>query len=121
LDYPTAFFDATSRVTFNLFNIGCLVFTAWAYFTGYILIAIGDIILLAGYFNSLTGSVMSLVNVIPQATKGFESIHSIGEVLECPDLEQNEGKQVVTSVRGGLTMVVLLRSAHTPSYMTDGT
>jgi ATP-binding cassette subfamily B protein len=103
LDYTSAFFNATSWVTFNLFNIGCLVFTSWAYYTGFIKITIGDIILLTGYFNSLTGSVMGLANMVPQITKGFESIRSIGEVLESPDLEQNEGKQIVSSVRGELT------------------
>ncbi len=103
LDYTSAFFNATSWVTFNLFNIGCLVFTSWAYYTGFIKITIGDIILLTGYFNSLTGSVMGLANMVPQITKGFESIRSIGEVLESPDLEHNEGKQIVNSVRGDLT------------------
>jgi len=103
LDFTSAIFGATSWVTLNIFNMGCLVFTAWAYFTHFIPITLGDIVLLTGYFNSLTGSVMSLANTIPQITKGFESIRSIGEVLECPDLEQNEGKQAVTSVRGELT------------------
>ena len=32
--------------------------------------------------------------------KGLESVKSIGEVLECPDIEQNEDKQIVESVRG---------------------
>ena len=103
LDFTSAIFGATSWVTFNFFNMGCLVFTAWAYFTHFIPITLGDIVLLTGFFNSLTGSVMSLANTIPQIAKGFESIRSIGEVLECPDLEQNEGKQAVTSVRGELT------------------
>ncbi len=102
LDYTTAFFNATSWVSFNLFNMACLVFTSWAYFTHFIPITLGDIVLLTGYFNSLTNSVMGLANMIPQITKGFESIRSIGEVLECPDLEQNEGKRVATSVRGEL-------------------
>ncbi|MGC4071118.1 MAG: ATP-binding cassette domain-containing protein [Nibricoccus sp.] len=33
-------------------------------------------------------------------TRGFEAVKSIGEVLECPDLEQNEGKATVAGVRG---------------------
>ena len=103
LDYTTAFFNATSWVSFNLFNMACLVFTSWAYFTRFIPITLGDIVLLTGYFNSLTNAVMGLANMVPQIAKGFESIRSIGEVLECPDLEQNEGKQAVTSVRGELT------------------
>ncbi|MCX6036311.1 MAG: ABC transporter ATP-binding protein [Chloroflexi bacterium] len=103
LDYTTAFFNATSWVTFNMFNMGCLVFTSWAHFSGFIPITIGDIVLLTGYFNSLTSSVMNLANMVPQISKGFESIRSIGEVLESPDLEQNEGKQEVTSVKGELS------------------
>ena len=102
LDYTTAFFNATSWVSFNLFNMACLVFTAWAYFTHFVPITIGDIVLLTGYFSSLTNSVMGLANMVPQIAKGFESIRSIGEVLECPDLELNEGKQVVADVRGEL-------------------
>lgn len=102
LDYTTAFFNATSWVTFNIFNMGCLVFTSWAHFSAFIPITIGDIVLLTGYFNSLTSSVMNLANMVPQITKGFESIRSIGEVLESPDLEQNEGKLEVTRVRGEL-------------------
>jgi len=102
LDFTTALFNAVSWVSFNLFNMACLVFTAWAYFTRFVPITVGDIVLLTGYFNSLTNSVMGLANMVPQITKGFESIRSIGEVLECPDLEQNEGKQVVAGVRGGL-------------------
>jgi ATP-binding cassette subfamily B protein len=43
---------------------------------------------------------MGLVNLMPPITKGFESVRSIGEVLESPDLEQNEGKIKVASVRG---------------------
>ncbi len=102
LDATTALFSGVSWVTFNLFNIGCLVFTAWCYFTHYIPISIGDIVLLTGYFNSLTNSVLQLTNMVPDISRGFESIHSIGEVLQSPDLEHNQGKQAVTLVRGEL-------------------
>ena len=100
LDATTALFSSVSWVTFNLFNIGCLVFTAWAYYTRFIPISIGDIVLLTGYFNSLTNSVMLLTNMVPDIAKGFESIRSIGEVLQSPDLEQNQGKQAVDRVSG---------------------
>ncbi|HTX90048.1 MAG TPA: ABC transporter ATP-binding protein [Anaerolineales bacterium] len=100
LDATTALFGAVSWVTFNLFNIGCLIFTAWAYFTRFIPITVGDIVLLTGYFNSLTNSVMLIINMIPDIAKGFESIRSIGEVLQSPDLEQNQGKQAVEAVKG---------------------
>ncbi|MGB8214951.1 MAG: ABC transporter ATP-binding protein [Anaerolineales bacterium] len=100
LDATTAVFSGVSWVTFNLFNIGCLVFTAWSYYTRFIPISIGDIVLLTGYFNSLTNSVLQLTNTVPDIAKGFESIRSIGEVLQSPDLEHNQGKQAVERVRG---------------------
>jgi len=43
---------------------------------------------------------MGLMSVIPGITKGMESVKSIGEILECPDLEQNAGKPGIESVKG---------------------
>jgi ATP-binding cassette, subfamily B, bacterial len=44
--------------------------------------------------------VMQLNNMLPLITRGFDGLRSIGEVLECPDIEDNRGKQSVTRVRG---------------------
>ncbi|HSD85837.1 MAG TPA: ATP-binding cassette domain-containing protein, partial [Anaerolineae bacterium] len=93
-------FGALSWVTFNLFNMGCLIFAAWAYSVQFLPIQLGDVVMLTTYFGLMTNSVMILANTAPQITKGLEAIRSIGEVLECPDLEQNEGKAVVTTMRG---------------------
>ncbi len=102
LDATTALFNAAAWVTFNLFNIACLAFTSWAYYTRFIKITVGDIVLLTGYFNSLTNAVLLLANMIPDISKGFESIRSIGEILQSPDLEHNQGKRAVRTVRGEL-------------------
>lgn len=56
--------------------------------------------MLTGYFGSLTASVMMLVSLMPPIGKGFESIRSIGEVLESPDLDCNEGKVKLERVQG---------------------
>ena len=45
-------------------------------------------------------AVMQLNNMLPLITRGFDGLRSIGEVLECPDIEDNRGKQAVTQVRG---------------------
>src|SRR5690606_27056572 len=63
-------------------------------------LTIGDVVMLTSYFSTLTNAVILLANMTPQISKGLESIRSIGEVLENPDLEQNEGKAAVTPVRG---------------------
>ena len=100
LDSVNAVFGALSWMTFNLFNVLCLVVAAWAYWTQAIPLTIGEVVMLTSYFSTLTNAVMVLANMTPQISKGLESIRSIGEVLENPDLEQNEGKAAVESVIG---------------------
>jgi ATP-binding cassette subfamily B protein len=41
-----------------------------------------------------------ILNSYPELARGFESIRSIGEILESPDIEQNEKKRAVSSVKG---------------------
>lgn len=100
LDMLNAIFGSLSWVVYNLFNILCLVVAAWVSYNQILPITAGDVVMLSGYFASLTGSVMALVNLMPPISKGMESIRSVGEVLKAPDLEQNEGKLPVDSVRG---------------------
>jgi ATP-binding cassette subfamily B protein len=100
LDAGNALFGAASWALFNIFNIACLIAAAWASYTGALPITTGDVVMLTGYFSSLTGAVMGLAGLTPVLTKGLESIRSMGEVLESPDLERNEGKWPVTKVDG---------------------
>lgn len=100
LDTTNAIFGSIAWVTYNIFNVICLVAAAWMAYNKIILITAGDVVMLTGYFSSLTNAVMLLVNLTPPITKGFESIHSIGEVLEAPDLEHNDGKIKIDKVQG---------------------
>ena len=100
LDTVNAWFGSISWVTFNIFNGVCLLIAAWVSYTQFAPISTGDVVMLTSYFNSLTSALLGLVALMPIITKGFESVRSIGEVLESPDLEYNEGKQAVESVRG---------------------
>ena len=40
--------------------------------------------------------------MLPTISRGFESVKSLGEVLECPDLEENRGKRELADVRGAI-------------------
>ena len=102
LDSVNALFGALAWVTFNLFNGVCLVVAAWAVYSGFASISTGDVVMLTSYFSSLTSAIMALVTLTPVISKGLESVRSIGEVLESPDLEFNQGKQLVERVRGEL-------------------
>jgi ATP-binding cassette subfamily B protein len=57
--------------------------------------------MLSAYFTSLTGSVTALLTLAPQVGKALESVRSVGEVLQAPDLEDNDGKARVAAVAGG--------------------
>jgi ATP-binding cassette subfamily B protein len=57
--------------------------------------------MLSAFFTSLTGSVIAVLNLAPVISKGLESVRSVGEVLQAPDLEINEGKTAVAETAGG--------------------
>ncbi len=102
VDGINAVFGALSWATFNGFNMLCLVVSAWACLAGWLPLGAGDVVLLTTYFGLITGSVLGLVGTTPQITRGLESIRSIGEVLQCPDLENNEGRAAMEKVQGGI-------------------
>ena len=100
VDRINAAFGSAAWAVFNGFNMACLVLAAWACLTGWRDVTPGDVVLITTYFSLITTSVLSLVSMAPQITRGIDGIRSIGEVLECPDLEANEDKRPVTSVIG---------------------
>ncbi len=99
-DGINAVFGSLSWATLYGFNMVCLVVAAWACLSGRFGVGAGDVVLLSTYFGLITTSVLGLVGMAPQITKGMESIRSIGEVLQCPDLENNEGKPPIDRVTG---------------------
>lgn len=103
LDATNALFGSSAFVTLQLLGASVLALATWLYLTQRVALTLGDIVLLTGYFNALVGGVLGLLNLTPQVTRGFEALRSIGEVLECPDLEHNEGKVPVAAVQGRIT------------------
>ncbi|NEO20367.1 ABC transporter ATP-binding protein [Moorena sp. SIO4A5] len=103
LDSINAITDSSSWVTLRLFSLVCLITSAWLVYTKQWAITVGDVVLLTGYFDSLTSSIVQILAVLPQIGKGFESIRSVGEILECPDLERNPGKIALQQLRGEFT------------------
>jgi ATP-binding cassette subfamily B protein len=76
----------------------CLMFTSILAFRK--MISVGDVVLFQSFFAMIVGAVNMILNSYPDLARGFESIRSIGEILESPDVEQNTGKRAVTSVEG---------------------
>ena len=103
LDTINAIFGALAWVAFRLMEVLCLALAAYAAYKGLYSVSVGDVIMLTGFFSNLTNAVLMITNLLPEITRGFELIYSIGEVLECPDLELNEDKAHVEKVSGQFT------------------
>jgi len=100
LDSQNALFGSIAWATFCSFNMGSLILGAWLAYTKIIPLTAGDVVMLSAFFGTISNAVLMIVNMMPTITKGFESVRSIGEVLESPDFEKNLGKAVISSVRG---------------------
>jgi ATP-binding cassette subfamily B protein len=103
LDGVNSVFGAASWVSFNIFNCLCLVVAAWVCYTQFLPLSVGDVVLMTGYFSILTNAVMEIANMAPQISKGLESLRSVGEILESPEIEANAGKAGVAAVAGAFS------------------
>jgi ATP-binding cassette subfamily B protein len=99
-DKIAGLFGAAGWVALMLFNLAGLVLGAWLSYKKILPLTPGDLVLLAGYFNTIMAAMMQLNAMLPVITRGFDSLRSIGEVLECPDIEENRGKKFIGNVRG---------------------
>ncbi len=100
VDSLNAIANASSWVTLRLFSCFCLIGSAFLAYQGQWGITVGSVVLLTSYFDSLTNSVVQILAVLPQISKGFDAIKSVGEILECREIEKNQGKLRVKRVEG---------------------
>lgn len=98
LDKTTAGFGSAS-FALNLFLQGaCLLFCAFLAVKG--VIKVGDIVLYQSLFSSLSAYISALVNLTPQISSGFESLNSLGEIMNVKDVEINIGKKCCENING---------------------
>ncbi len=98
LDVAEALFGSSGWVVFQAFQMFCLLFTAVLAYRGSI--AIGDVVMYQAYFTSILMSVNQIINVYPQLAKGYESIHSISEVLYSNETVEYQGTRELQEIRG---------------------
>ena len=90
VDTLTEFFASSSWFTFMMFQLACLVFSAWL--VVHHRITVGDAVMYHTYFGMLVGAVQQFLSVFPALAQGTDAVRSLGEVLEADHIEQNEGK-----------------------------
>ncbi len=104
LDMLNGHVASISWVAMQLLGVGCLVLAAVFSLTGFLPITPGEVVLLSTYFTLLTGGLTQLLMLIPVGARGLESVRSIAEVLQEPDLELNEGRRVIDVDDGAITL-----------------
>jgi len=104
LDMLNGHVASISWVTMQLLGVGCLVLAAVFSISGLLPISPGQVVLLSTYFALLTQGLTQLLMLIPVGARGLESVRSIAEVLQEPDLEQNEGKLPVSKLVGNVRL-----------------
>jgi ATP-binding cassette subfamily B protein len=102
LDKFNGRFGSITWISYQSLGVFCLIAAAFAALTRIIPITAGEVVLLSGYFTILTGSIVNLLNLLPVMTRARESMRSIAEVLQEPDVERNVGKLPVAAVTGEL-------------------
>jgi ATP-binding cassette subfamily B protein len=100
LDLTNGRFGSLAWIVLNTVGVGCLAGAALIAYYGAFGLTAGDVVMLSAFFTTLTGATTGLLNLAPMITKGLESVRSVGEVLQAPDLESNEGKTEVEATRG---------------------
>ncbi len=98
LDITEAFFGASNWVAFQLFQVLCLLFTIYLAYQGKI--PIGDVVLYQTYFTTILMSISGLINIYPQLAKGFESIHSVSEILFAKETQEYQGRTKLKQLHG---------------------
>ncbi|MEV2212295.1 ABC transporter ATP-binding protein [Streptomyces sp. NPDC050997] len=103
LDLVNGRFGSLAWVVLNVVGVLVLTGAALVSYYGVWGVTPGDVVMLSAFLTTLTNSTTTLAGLAPVITKGLESVRSVGEVLQAPELEDNEGKSEVTSVRGAVT------------------
>jgi len=98
LDVLNGIFGASSWAMFQIFSLLSLLVSGYLALKGEI--EIGDVVLYQGFFTAIVGGVSGVINVIPEITKGMNSLDSIGEVLRSHDVELNNGKAKIADFKG---------------------
>jgi ATP-binding cassette subfamily B protein len=98
LDKINAFFGSVSWAASQLFSVVCLFVCVIFCIKG--IISVGEVILFQSLFGSISGSVLTLINVYPAMAAGKEAVHSLSEIVCATDIETDDGEIPVPEIFG---------------------
>ena len=100
MDLSLSHYNGLLMVTMQIAFTASLGLAGW--FASRRTISPGEITMYCTYFMLLTGAVSALMAQYPALTGAREAVRSIREVLDCRDVEPNEGRIAVQSVEGAV-------------------
>lgn len=100
LDKTEAKFGSSMWVTSQGLSALCLIFSAVMALLGQI--GIGDIVLFQTMFNTISGHVSSIINMLPSVTSGLDAVDSVSEIMCAKDVEVSVGKKDIESIDGAI-------------------
>ena len=101
LDLIQAYFSSINWASFQTFQIICLGFTGTLAVKNYI--TVGEVVLYQTYFGGIIAEISAAITLLPTIAKGLESVHSVGDILLCHDIENNRKKKKINDLAGNIT------------------
>lgn len=101
-DKLTQLYTAISWVVMGVMQILFLGGSMMACFNQQI--TIGDVVMFNTFFLTLSNSLANLLTFVPQLLQTRESLDSIIEILNSPDLEENSGKPLFDHISGAFSL-----------------
>ena len=98
LDKTHSIFGSMMWATGQIMAGSCLFFCVFLALKGYI--TPGEVVLFQSLFGSISGSVLSLINIYPALMTGKEAVHSLSEIVCAEDVERDDGREKLRSVQG---------------------
>jgi len=102
LDSLNTLYSSLSYVSLQVFQLVCLLFSALMARGGWI--SIGSIALFQSYFATILSRLTSLVNHMPEASRGIESFRSVAEILCINDVEHSGATKVNHGMKGRIEL-----------------
>ena len=97
-DMMRAIFSSCGTATMLILQTLFLMGSIYACFYGFI--SVGTVVMFNSFFLALSGQLAMVIGTIPQLTQGYESLQSVEEIINAPEIESNENKTQFESITG---------------------
>ncbi len=98
LDKAHMFFGAMLWAGSQMVSIICFLFCIFLAINN--VLTLGEVVLFQSLFSSISASILSITNVLPNLITGAESVRSLSEIMQADELEHDDGKLPVPGIKG---------------------